>query len=237
MDEKRMEALAERIFQKIQNELDAGTLKRHLQDNAEVDARDRAPFAYIILPERIDGRITARTAACLRQCQGKYDAVVVVESMEDVTPDITENAASVVRRNEVRIASETVQAAVTIVIAASRDLRVKTAHCLAVDFESRWVMGCIENGIPVYMFREEKKTGREPAAYLRKLEEYDRELQSFGIIFDSMPFVKQEKKRRVIAAEDIKMLDDAFLQIGSGDLITELAQEAAREKGIEIIRI
>ncbi|MCI8647316.1 MAG: hypothetical protein HFE76_11150 [Firmicutes bacterium] len=243
MDERQIDALAEKIFLMLRNELKQETVGVHPQSE-----KQSKPKAYIILPEQIRQVEIARTLECLNSCQNRYRRVVVIpDKVTDLDESIKRRTDQILERSKASVKEDD---SVTIFVSASRNLRVKVALCLGEDFESQWVINCIENGRPIYMWKEETGfTGKEPVPYRRKLQEYDHELKTFGILFNCLPSEEREEiqmkpsvsarataGKRIFTAEDINaMPSHTRLELNRKDIITELGREAAQEKGIEII--
>lgn len=76
------------------------------------------------------------------------------------------------------------EGSITIFPIPCRDRVIKTALCLSEDFEGSWIRQCIEGGLRVYMKKEAPMfTGKEPAAYRKKILSYYQDVKSYGICF------------------------------------------------------
>lgn len=109
------------------------------------------------------------------------------------------------------------EGSITIFPIPCRDRVIKTALCLSEDFESGWIRRCIEGGLRVYMKKENPMfTGKEPAAYRKKILSYYQDVKSYGICFvedeDSCnqhfknvkAEVKPQSKARFITMQDLR---------------------------------
>lgn len=229
MDEQKLETLIERVLARILSE-----------------AKDisRLPKAYVVLSDdwKKEKNIFSET---LQKLKGSYYTIVVLPQV-DVNSDglYDEGACQIVARNEAGAPEED---SLTIFPVASRNLVVKSALCLQDDFQSKWVADCITLGQTIYMQKENPMfSGKEPYAYKRKIESYYKELEAFGVTFDSLPLQKGVKykpmaagsleKKKIITVEDLKNLHATnVLYLRIGDVVTALAAERAKELGINIL--
>lgn len=246
MDDRQLTELIQRVLLRIQGEL---TGNPSLQK------------AYILMPENWRTQCQSQCVEIVRTLQGSYHTIAVLPD-DDRCPDDLYDAGmcGVVTRSEVVFPMEDF---LTVLPIASRDLVVKTALCIQDCFETRWIGKCIALGQPVFMRRESPMfTGREPAAYQRKIESYYREAESFGICFDRLPtkcVITQQAappttplaavpvaqpssmpaapvgKKRIITTQDLAEVGpNGVLKLNRGDVVTALAAEQAALRGIRM---
>lgn len=243
MDDRQLTELIQRVLLRIQGEL---TSKPSLQK------------AYILMPENWRTQNQRQCVDIVKSLQGSYHTIAVLPD-DDKCPDDLYDAGmcAVAKRSEVVFPMT--EDFLTVLPIASRDLVVKTALCIQDCFETRWIGQCIAHGQPVFMRRESPMfTGREPAAYQRKIEAYYREAESFGICFDRLPtkcVITQQAapsgapvvnpvfqattasapvgKKRIVTAKDLAEVENnGVLKLNRGDVVTALAAEHAANRGI-----
>lgn len=104
-------------------------------------------------------------------------------------------------------------------------------------------------GLRVYMKKENPMfTGKEPAAYRKKILSYYQDVKSYGICFvedeDSCnqhfknvkAEVKPQSKARFITMQDLRDVPQGGeFQIHAGDVLTALAKEYVEKFGIRIV--
>ncbi|MDR0382168.1 MAG: hypothetical protein LBH86_09295 [Oscillospiraceae bacterium] len=226
MEAYQLAALIERVLRRIRE---------------EAAAAPALPKAYLIFPGDWQSRDQSQREEALRALRGAYDTVAVLPDAccrGAAPPDTGARAAQ--SRGETGFPSGDF---LTVFPFASRNLVVKTALCLADDFETRWVARCIARGQPVVMRREHPLfTGQERDAYRRKIESYYRDAAAYGIRFD-LPSGHGETRRppgpgrrRIVTQKDLETPGTpGTLPLRRGDVVTALAAERAKELGIDIV--
>lgn len=206
------------------------------------------PKAYFIFPKNWQSCDSSQYMPALKAAEGKYQRIIVL-------PEHSENEAcfSSLGAHTVAVYSDLcapAEGSVSIFPIPCRDLVIKTALCLSEDFEGSWVRKCIENGLRVYMRKEpEMFTGKEPAAYRKKILAYYQEVKSYGICFaeeeDPCKSIskrvnaetKARTKARFITTQDLRDVPpNGEFQIHDGDILTALAKEHVEKFSIRIVR-
>lgn len=206
------------------------------------------PKAYFIFPKNWQSCDSSQYMPALKAAEGKYQRIIVLPER-----DGNENRFSDVGAHTVAVYSDLcapAEGSVTIFPIPCRDLVIKTALCLSEDFEGSWVRKCIESGLCVYMRKETAMfTGKEPAAYRKKILSYYQDVKSYGICFaeDEDPCksisksvnteTKARTKARFITTQDLRDVpSNGEFQIHDGDILTALAKEHVEKFGIRIVR-
>ena len=101
------------------------------------------------------------------------------------------------------------------------------------------------NSVLNHMIKEKNYlTCREPKAYVRKIEKYEKDLAEYGVAFNTLPIKAKavntagrgESKRRIITAADIKQAENnGTLSVSVNDIVTAVAKETAEKLNVEII--
>ena len=242
MNQEHIDAMIEKILKKVIEEgLPAeNKAEEKISDNREC----QMPGAYVILPQQISGKTVSDTIDVIGTCRENYRIFLAAAGgRNNIDEALIKAADQIIDIEEV----EPHKQDILVVMAASSNLRVKTALCLWDDCESRVIVNSIGRGIPVYMYRkDEYLTEGEPIAFRKKLEAYDRELKTFGVQFDCCPLVDDMrlnisktstavKKKDIITTAEVKKILDGRLILNPGDIVTDAAKELLQEKGIEII--
>lgn len=204
--------------------------------------------AYFVLPEKISEDVVSETVRSMERLVGKYKIVLVVPDDEiSNIADFICYADFIVKYCSIE---KPAVGDICIFVSASKDLVVKAALCLRLGFESSLTIDFIESGNAVYMIKEKNYlTCREPKAYQKKIEAYERELTEFGVKFNCLPVMWEDgrvkkfnniegisKNRRIITANDIEETrsGDSFY-IATGDIVTSIAREKAEKLNVKII--
>lgn len=232
MDERQIEILAERIVRRIMAEQEAFAAS--------------ANTAYVIMPETETAAAADSAAALMRSAAERYGVKLVIpdDSSLDVR-SLSAKADAVIQRSSMpKLQPDDI----CIFVSASRQLIISCALLLKLDFESDLLIGCIENGNSVYLFRDlSELTGREPREFIKKIQDYERQLRSYGVHFDCLPkagvlgagsrvHAPEKEKKKIITAKDIKDTGrDGSIYVTSQDIVTDLAEETARKLNVEII--
>lgn len=152
------------------------------------------------------------------------------------------NTGKILTRNEINL--DTLNEYLTVFPVTPRDIIVKTALCISDVFETKWIEKCFVKGQKVIMYKSgiQMFTGREPESYIKKINYYYEQLQSFGVeitddIFESnLSKNKDTHHKQVITVGDLHKYDKVKkITMMKSDIITSLAREKARDMGIEII--
>ncbi|NRT73428.1 hypothetical protein [Clostridium beijerinckii] len=145
-----------------------------------------------------------------------------------------------------------------------REIVVKTALCIDDIFESRWIFKSMEKGQRIILLSSglEKFTGKEPPSYINKILNYYKTLLEFNIeitkdifqieeyenkfsensfvVYESTEYnevLNNKDGKRIITVQEIERYkNDKKLFLYSGDIITELAKDKAKNLNIQIIR-
>ena len=164
---------------------------------------------------------------------------------------------TILRQNEIDLDESTDY--LTVFPFVPRDLVVKSALCIGDTFETRWIQKCISNGRKIILLKSgiEKFTGKEPRAYVNKIQEYYKTISTYGIeikddIFEretptTAPVIKPsisparadvaKGERQLITTVELEQYaENKKIVLHQGDMITALAEERAEELGIEIVR-
>lgn len=153
---------------------------------------------------------------------------------------------TILKQNEVSF--EALPDSLTVFPVFPRDLAAKTALCISDTFETKWIQNCMANGRKIVLLKSglEPFTGKEPKAYVSRIQEYYKIIAEYGIeikenVKTPVSILPQNRTadagQKVITEGDI----DGFIQnrqivLHQGDIITALAKEKALRLGIEIIR-
>jgi hypothetical protein len=229
MEEHQLAAILERVLHRVR---------------AEAAAAPERPKAYLIFPEDWQTQDPTHCQEALRALCAAHDTIVVLPDAcgrDAALPD--SGACATLRRSEAGFPEGDF---LTVFPFASRNLVVKTALCLADDFETRWIARCIARGQPVVMRREDPLfTGKERDAYRKKIEDYHRDAASYGIRFSfppgcgetrRPPEVRVPDRKRIVTKKDLETPEAAgALLLRRGDIVTALAAERAEELGIDIV--
>ena len=237
MDEQRIRQIIREVLQRVSEE-DAVSS----DTNASL-----LPKAYFIFPENWQSCGQESLLAMLKAADGRYEKVIVLSKRGENSEDL-----SVFGAQQITFFSDLcapVEGSITVYPCATRDLVIKTALCLSDDFESNWIRQCIERGLPVYLKKEtEMFTGKEPAAYRKKILSYYQDVKSYGIqlienslCLDAGPksggesCVKQ-RKARYITTQDLRDVpENGTFEIRNGDVLTALAKDHIEKFGIRVI--
>ena len=205
------------------------------------------PKAYFIFPKGWQNCQDSQYMPMLKAAEGKYQRVIVLPE-RDANEERFSNvgACTVAVYGDLHAPAE---GSITIFPIPCRDRVIKTALCLSEDFEGGWIRRCIEGGLRVYMKKENPMfTGKEPAAYRKKILSYYQDVKSYGICFvedeDSCnqhfknvkAEVKPQSKARFITMQDLRDVPHGGeFQIHAGDVLTALAKEYVEKFGIRIV--
>ena len=140
------------------------------------------PKAYFIFPKGWQNCQDSQYMPMLKAAEGKYQRVIVLPE-RDANEERFSNvgACTVAVYGDLHAPAE---GSITIFPIPCRDRVIKTALCLSEDFEGGWIRRCIEGGLRVYMKKENPMfTGKEPAAYRKKILSYYQDVKSYGICF------------------------------------------------------
>ena len=153
---------------------------------------------------------------------------------------------TVLKQDEVSF--ETLPDSLTVFPVVPRDLVAKTALCISDTFETKWIQNCMANGRKIVLLKSglEPFTGREPKAYVSRIQEYYKMIAEYGIEIKediktaiSIPLQNRtaDAGQKVITEGDIdRFVQNRQIVLHPGDLITALAKEKALRLGIDIIR-
>jgi len=231
MDEQQFAALVQKVLSRIRDE------------SAGIPI---LPKAYILMPEDWQTQYYNQCLDILEKIQREYHITAVLPDYDngDINNLYNMGVSATVKRSEAVFPENDF---LTIFPIACRGLVVKAALCLQDDFESNWVANCIAHGRAVLMPKELPLfTGNEPDAYKKRILSYYKEAESFGILFDTfspklgaMPKSTKfdgEQKKKIITKKDLEAFCSAKeLWLDSGDIVTALATEHAKELGISIL--
>lgn len=199
--------------------------------------------AYFILPVDFSSELVEEAACSMDRVAENYQVVLVVPDEDTFCiSGLLLHADMIVKRD---FAEKPAIGDVCIFLAASKDLVAKSALCLRIGFESNLAADFIENGNSVFMIKEKNYlTCREPKAYVRKIEKYEKDLAEYGVAFNTLPIKAKavntagrgESKRRIITAADIKQAENnGTLSVSVNDIVTAVAKETAEKLNVEII--
>ena len=153
---------------------------------------------------------------------------------------------TVLKQNEVSF--EALPDSLTVFPVVPRDLVAKTALCISDTFETKWIQNCMANGRKIVLLKSglEPFTGKEPKAYVSRIQEYYKMIAEYGIEIKediktagSIPPQNRiaDAGQKVITEGDIdRFVQNRQIVLHPGDLITALAKEKALRLGIDIIR-
>lgn len=232
MNDLQIDALIEKIVKKITAEMmnnKGAAFPSKVEDSKNV---------YVIMPEAICPIDMQKAETCLKQLKKNYKTTLVVSDKDFYNLETEKIEADRVMK---RCDTNPDGVYAVVFLSASRNLIVKTALCLGDCFESRIATDAIEKGQSVYMYKEKKELcDSAPLAYRKMIEGYERQLLSYGVSFDKLPYECLDesggKKRNIITADDIKKVSKGEkVFIYSGDIITEIAKEAAEDRNIELV--
>ena len=202
------------------------------------------PKAYFIFPKNWQSCESSQYMSTLKSVEGKYQRVIVLPER-----NTKEAIFANVGAHTVAVYSDLcapAEESITIFPIPCRDLVIKTALCFSEDFEGCWIRKCIEKGLPVYLKKETPMfTGKEPAAYQRKVLSYYQDVKAYGIsfldeqngLFKELPGKKETKtKVRFITTQDLRDVpQNGEYRIHAGDILTALARDYVDKFGIRII--
>lgn len=237
MDEQQIRQIIREVLRRVSE-------GETLDSNAESSL---LPKAYFIFPKNWQRCETSQYIPMLKAAEGKYQRVVVLPE-RDANEDrfLSAGACTVTTYSDLCAPSGE---SITVFPIPCRDLMIKTALCLSEGFEGSWIRKCLENGLRVYMKREDNMfTGKEPAAYRKKILSYYQDVKSYGICFvEDENFhesvLKSEKKEpkaqtkaRFVTTEDLRDIpQNGEFQIHAGDVLTALAKDHIEKFGIRIV--
>ncbi len=237
MDEQQIRQIIREVLRRV-NEGET------LDSNAESSL---LPKAYFIFPKNWQRCETSQYIPMLKAAEGKYHRVVVLPE-RDANEDrfLSVGACTVTYYSDL---CAPLEESVTIFPIPCRDLVLKTALCLSEDFEGAWIRKCLENGLRVYMKREDIMfTGKEPMAYRKKILSYYQDVKSYGICFleddnfresvlkSGKKETKARSKTRFVTTEDLRVIpQNGEFQIHPGDVLTALAKDHIEKFGIRIV--
>nr|WP_319488886.1 hypothetical protein [uncultured Caproiciproducens sp.] len=163
---------------------------------------------------------------------------------------------TIVKQSEINF--ELLSDALTVFPVVSRELVVKTALCISDTFETKWIQSCMANGQKIVLLKSglEPFTGKEPKAYVRRIQEYYKTIEEYGIeikndISKEEPICTDCDKtdiqpqqihhtdagQKVITESEIdQFTQNRRIVLHHGDIMTALAKEKAFRLGIEILR-
>lgn len=163
---------------------------------------------------------------------------------------------TILKQNEVSF--EALPDSITVFPVVPRDLVVKTALCISDTFETKWIQNCMANGRKIVLIKSglEPFTGKEPKAYVSRIQEYYKMIAEYGIEIKEALLTEEpacadpestagvlpqnrrtEAGQKVITEGDIdRFVQNHQIVLRPGDIITALAKEKALRLGIEIIR-
>lgn len=169
---------------------------------------------------------------------------------------------SVISRNNVNF--DELSEYLTVFPVVPREVIVKTALCISDIFESRWIFKSMEKGQRTILLSSglEKFTGKEPPSYINKILNYYKTLLEFNIeitkdifqveeyenkfsenssmVYESTGYnqvLNNKDGKRIITVQEIERYkNDKKLFLNSGDIITELAKDKAKNLNIQIVR-
>lgn len=140
----------------------------------------------------------------------------------------------------------------------SRTAIVKTALCIEDTFETKWIFKSIEKGEKIILLRSglERFSGKEPLSYVNKILDYYRTLLEFNIDIAEDIFTTENKEslitneiedetsnyyessgKKIITENQVEMYRyNKKIILKTGDIITDMAIDKARNLNIEIIR-
>ena len=238
MDEQQLRRIIREVLQRVlqEDDLTAGTGPSSL------------PKAYFIFPKNWQNVESSQYLPALKAADGRYEKVIVLPERDENEERFSDVGAYTVAAYSDLCAPA--EESITIFPIPCRDLVIKTALCLSEDFETCWVRKCIENGLSIYMKKEsEMFTGKEPAAYRKKILSYYQDAKSYGICFSDeedlhqnrgndtgMVHRKIQTKTRFITTQDLRDIPQhgEFL-LHTGDVLTALAKEHIEKFGIRIV--
>jgi hypothetical protein len=130
----------------------------------------------------------------------------------------------------------------------SQDLLVRGALGLTDTPATRLLAQALQQGLPVLMEpskeiqwllqKRDQTPIQEPAnRYRTHLLEYKNKLVEFGAWFGLIDFLHPSQlryDRRLLTEKDIQNMDSSEIRVSSNTIITHLARDMAREKGIQI---
>lgn len=239
MDEQQIRQIIREVLRRVSE-------GETLDSNAESSL---LPKAYFIFPKDWKNCESSQYLPMLKAVEGKYQRVIVLPE-RDTNQEcfLSAGACTVTSYSDLCAPSE---GSITVFPIPCRDLVVKTALCFSEDFEGSWIRKCIENGLRVYMKRENSMfTGNEPAAYRKKILSYYQDVKSYGICFagdenSCESVLKSEKKEataqvkakaRFITTQDLRDVpQNGEFQIHAGDILTALAKDHIEKFGIRIV--
>ena len=224
-------------------------LQRVVDEGAPVSPADSSPLpkAYFIFPKNWQSCESSEYLPALKSVEGKYQRVIVLPERDANEERFSEvGACTVVSYSDLCAPAE---GSVTIFPIPCRYLIIKTALCLSEDFEGYWVRKCIENGLRVSMKQERPMfTGKEPAAYRKKILSYYQDVKSYGICLaeaddpcvsvqkDVQLKAKIQARAKYITTQDLRDVPrGGTFSIHSGDVLTALAKEHAEKYDIRIV--
>ena len=206
------------------------------------------PKAYFIFPDDWQSYDSSQYEPALKAVEGKYQRVIVLPEQNANSACFSQlGACTVTAYSDLHAPAE---GSITIFPIPCRNLVVKTALCLSGDFVGCWIRKCIESGLHVYMRKEDEMfSGREPAAYRKKVLSYYQDVKSYGICFvedgDSYGSdlkrakaqqAKAQTKARFITTRDLRDLPhNGEFHVHAGDVLTALAKEYAKKFNIRIV--
>ncbi len=239
MDEQQLRKIIREVLQRVSEE-------ENLCFNADSSP---LPKAYFIFPQNWMTCDSGDYLQLLKEAGGQYQRIVALPERGEGEQMFSDLGCTVVGYNDLCTPAE---GSVTVFPIPCRDLVIKTALCLSMDFETAWIRKCIENGLPVYLKKEASMfTGKEPAAYRKKVLSYYQDVKSYGIAFlDELGGLRKEgpekskietktqtrAKARYITTQDLRDVpQNGTYQIHAGDVLTALAKDYIEKFGIRIM--
>ena len=241
MNEQQIDILVEKILSRLKSE----SIICHDDQIESLKAPEK--IAYIIMPEAITGKAAEKAMQCMEKCKDSYKLYLVMPRESSLSgAQFAKLATKVMYRTD---PMTPLKEDICIFVSASRSLIARAALCIKEGFESSAAIRFIENGSKLFIFRsEDEQTGCEPEAYLRRIRSYEKDLASYGVIFDMYPECNNQlplengrhdwhHKRRVITAKEVERAGaNGRLVVNPEDVFTDLAMERVNELNVAINR-
>lgn len=165
------------------------------------------------------------------------------------------NSGLIIKREEINMESLNIYK--TVFPYVPREIIVKTALGIDDTFETKWIKNCFSKGQQILFLSSgmEGFTGKEPKKYIQTMQQYYRTILEYGIqiknklCFDDILNIEenisfndsvvknQVKQKKIITTSEIESYrENKKLVLKNNDIITSLANDRARELGIDIVR-